>query len=464
MMFWHGCGPQVIIIDTAGNESASPGSPGAAGLHIASVKDTREQDPKLVGHITGQVGGKKAYIYLQDSLSVFIKNYLNSLPGYPDSALPVNITINSFSLAENFSKKDEYHLFGSLSYRYTDGGGINKEFVSSLSSDFSRDESSLAAGINSALKESFNGFIDKLRTERVQDGVFRENLVPDTAADSTGYGTGSPDELQIRPPSTITHVVKYPERDSTIKRGDSHFKSIVDSTEVSKRNSEIENSEAYDTDSYSPELPYPDSTRSPGIVYDQSSSVQNDSSFADDRNTNRSNIVFDEPVTAPDIKKSAAHIGAGMSYYTGSSITGGMQVEFRMSWQKPDWEYGFSVGFLYVNFITHSYEGSLWALNLPWNMKYMLKDDFVSPYAGLTIKLIAGTTNENGNNQQGYYYSYNGASNNYFWGPTFEESLGISLDRSVFIEGGVYQMFLFGTDYLPSDIGFRISLHFTVTK
>ena len=134
-----------------------------------------------------------------------------------------------------------------------------------------------------------------------------------------------------------------------------------------------------------------------------------------------------------------------------------------MSWQRPEWEYGFSVGFFYVDFISPPYEGSLWAINLPWNMKYMLSSNYVSPYLGGTVKLIAGQNNESGTNSPGYYYNTNYTSST-FWGPTFEESFGLAFDRSVFIEAGVYEMFLFNTEILSDDVGFRLSLHFTVTK
>ena len=112
---------------------------------------------------------------------------------------------------------------------------------------------------------------------------------------------------------------------------------------------------------------------------------------ADSDSSVRSQIVYDEPIGVPRIESNPKHLGAGITYYTGDKITGGIQVEFRMSWQRPEWEYGFSVGFFYVDFISPPYEGSLWAINLPWNMKYMLSSNYVSPYLGGTVKLIAGT-------------------------------------------------------------------------
>ena len=465
ILFWAGCGPPTIVINTAGDEAVSHESFSASRTSIIYVKDSREQDPKLVGHITGQVGGKRADVYLPDSLSIFIKNYLNSLPGDSDRTFPVSITINAFSLVENYSKKDEYHLFGSLSFRYTDGSGLNAVYASNINSDFSRDEKSLSANIKTALKESFGGFIAQLDIQKVPPADPERNVI--LQGDSQHKGIPDTDSIitgpQTRHPQVIPYLRYDTSGDSTHKEGSRNSDLRSDSAAVPREGTEPGTTEVFDTDSYSPELSYPDSTPS-RIIYDEAGYKISDSSLAEQYRSGRSNIVFDEPVTVPEIKRAAVHLGAGMSYYTGSKITGGMQIEFRMSWQKPDWEYGYSVGFLYVNFITSSYEGSLWALNMPWNMKYMLKDDIISPYLGGTIKLIAGRSDENGKTQPNYFDNSGNVGNNYFWGPTFEESIGLSIDRSLFIEGGIYEMFLFGTNILPDDIGFRLSLHFTVKK
>ena len=353
-----GCGPEIITIDTRTDNIDAGELIELPGVYIASVKDARGGDPFLLGHITGQVSHNKSSIYLADSLSVLAQNYFNDLLVNHLQTRPVDVVINSFTLVENYSKKDEYHLTGSLSYNYADTDGRQTSFTSNISSNFSRDKSTLAERINSCLRESLNEFARSGSTQAAGNDTLKQ----------------------------------------------SHAGS-----------------------------------------------------------TNRENIVFDEPMEVPHIEPVNKHLGAGIAYYTGSNITGGMQIEFRMSWQKPEWEYGFSVGFLYVNFIRQPYEGYLWALNLPWNMKYMLSDFSVSPYLGATVKLIAGQDRESGTNSPGYYGNYEDV-NSMFWGPTFEESLGLAFDRSVFIEAGVYEMFLFNTNILPNDLGFRLSLHFTVTQ
>ena len=122
-VFFAGCGPEVITIDTRVDYVDESDLIEAPGVYISSVMDNREQGAAMLGHITGQVSHNKTDIYLADSLSALIKNYYNDLLVNHTRTIPVDIVINSFSLVENFSKKDEYHLIGSLSYNYTDEGG-----------------------------------------------------------------------------------------------------------------------------------------------------------------------------------------------------------------------------------------------------------------------------------------------------------------------------------------------------
>ncbi len=416
-LFFAGCGPEVITIDTRTDYVDSHDLIDAPDVYIASVKDKREDGAAALGRITGQVSHKKEEIYLADSLSTLVKNYFNDLIVNHSPTRPVEVVINSFSLVENYSQKNEYHLIGSLIYKYIDGKGESTSFVSNISKDFNRDQNDIASGINQALRESLFGFIDKLNAN---DGNIPEphDLVPLDDSTVSRENTAINDDRIVTEPDSLAEPWVRPAQVSPYLGGD-------------------------------PGRSVNHAVR-PGYTSRSDSTV-------------RSQIIYDEPVEVVQIETVHKHLGAGMAYYTGDRITGGMQIEFRMSWQKPDWEYGFSVGFFYVNFINIPYEGNLWAINLPWNMKYMLSHSYISPYISGTVKFIAGQNNESGTGSPPYYNNSDNVSST-FWGPTFEESFGLAFNRSIFIEAGVYEMFLFNSNIFSNDVGFRLGLHFTVTK
>ncbi|MDR3666336.1 MAG: hypothetical protein P4L35_05795, partial [Ignavibacteriaceae bacterium] len=59
-------------------------------------------------------------------------------------------------------------------------------------------------------------------------------------------------------------------------------------------------------------------------------------------------------------------------------------------------------------------------------------------------------------------YGNDNKKTNYFIGATFDEAIGISISKIIFIEAGLFQIKQFGSDLLPYDFGYLMGLHFRI--
>ena len=188
---------------------------------------------------------------------------------------------------------------------------------------------------------------------------------------------------------------------------------------------------------------FPDSTRYNNILtIDQTSGE-----MASD---NQTQIIYKETsgISVEEITQKA--LGIGLEYYSGSKIKSGYQINMKFAWQKKGWEFGHDIGFMYLSINNEPYTGYLYSFCFPAYIKYNLGSENVIPYIGGSIQLLSGTE------------KYKDHSNlvKFFFGPTSEEYLGLSVNRNFFIEAGLFELFLINSKILPDDFGFRLSCHF----
>ena len=47
---------------------------------------------------------------------------------------------------------------------------------------------------------------------------------------------------------------------------------------------------------------------------------------------------------------------------------------------------------------------------------------------------------------------------NFFYGPVFTERIGLNIENRILLEAGLFQLKLFGSKLLPSDMGYKLSV------
>ncbi len=192
---------------------------------------------------------------------------------------------------------------------------------------------------------------------------------------------------------------------------------------------------------------YSDSTNQENIL---SEDQTNGETISGDQTNN----IYKESSIVPEEDITQKAMGIGFEYYSGSKINDGFQVHMKFAWQKTGWEYGHDIGFMYLNIINEPYTGYLYSFCFPAYIKYNFSSEKVSPYIGGSVQLMAGTEKYNNNSEQVEF----------FLGPASEEYLGLSINRTYFIEAGIYELLLINSKILPDDFGFRLSCHFLFNK
>ncbi len=146
----------------------------------------------------------------------------------------------------------------------------------------------------------------------------------------------------------------------------------------------------------------------------------------------------------------------GVTYVSGDKVQMGFQLtyqSFDTTSTNKSFLKGFGYSFTVYNVANHPafIEGNFISFNYRYAMRYFLDPSLKGIYFGGSIRLSFGS--------ERIAYGYR-EDTNYFFGPTFEEIIGVSINKKIFIEGGLFQIRHFGSDLLPDDLGFTLGLNF----
>lgn len=142
----------------------------------------------------------------------------------------------------------------------------------------------------------------------------------------------------------------------------------------------------------------------------------------------------------------------GVHYSSGGKIATGVRATYGalMEQDSSNFRWGVGLSFTYndVTNTSDGLEGSFVNFGSRLMGKYFLGRR-TSFYLSGAVGLVGGTES----------IDY-GASveKSFFLGPNFEEMIGLTLNRSLFLEAGSYQLVYFGSKLLPSDIGLIVGI------
>ncbi|MBI5326331.1 MAG: hypothetical protein HZB41_13840 [Ignavibacteriae bacterium] len=139
------------------------------------------------------------------------------------------------------------------------------------------------------------------------------------------------------------------------------------------------------------------------------------------------------------------------NYYFGQKTQFGFLLSYLMMFHPPGarGEVGYGYSFQYYKINYDDNEGSLYGLNTPLIIRYNLTDNLNGLFLGCGLSIIYGT-------EKAGYLDYK-----FFVGGRIEESIGYYLTKNIALNAGFYQMGLFGSRLLPTDIGLVFSLSIT---
>jgi hypothetical protein len=148
----------------------------------------------------------------------------------------------------------------------------------------------------------------------------------------------------------------------------------------------------------------------------------------------------------------------GFQYLSGDIVNYGFQISYQAysAFGNPQLEGGFGYTATYYDIINKRdyLKGSFFSFGGKYALRY-----FISPSpSGL---YFSGGFRFNFGSEQ-IDYGYDNKKTNYFFGATFDEAIGVSISKIVFIEGGLFQIKQFGSDLLPYDVGYLIAFHFRI--
>lgn len=117
---------------------------------------------------------------------------------------------------------------------------------------------------------------------------------------------------------------------------------------------------------------------------------------------------------------------------------------------KLDGGLGFALSVYDIENYDSMIKGSFVGLNARYSLRYFLSGSRNGPYFSAALRLTFGNEKINFGRE---------SRTNYFFGPTLEEIAGISIANRVYIEAGLFQVKLFGSDMLPTDTGFSFGTY-----
>jgi hypothetical protein len=172
-------------------------------------------------------------------------------------------------------------------------------------------------------------------------------------------------------------------------------------------------------------------------------------------NLESNTVQSDSPsVKTPEIEPETEYSSdIGAMYSSGDKIKTGVRVFYNMLTQKENsrmtFGFGYNLEVLSIENKNDGFTGTMLTYGGNLLLRAMLTDAPVSPFVGLQGTLTFGNETID--------YGYKKESSFYF-GPYVRETIGVSFDKKVFLEAGVYQIKLFGSKMLPDDIGFCAGL------
>lgn len=146
----------------------------------------------------------------------------------------------------------------------------------------------------------------------------------------------------------------------------------------------------------------------------------------------------------------------GASYSSGKNVKYGIQLLYQnydSLNSNISGGFGYAFTFYKVENKSKYLEGSFVNFNYRYSLRYFLDRTKNGLYLLGGLKLSFGTENIDYGIKK---------ETNFFFGPTLEEAIGISINNSVFLEFGSYQLKFFGSDLLPDDIGYLAGIYFHI--
>ncbi len=163
------------------------------------------------------------------------------------------------------------------------------------------------------------------------------------------------------------------------------------------------------------------------------------------------------PVTAADKviageKQRNGRNELGVHYSSGGKITAGIRATYAVMTEQDSsnfrWGAGLSFTHNDITNVSDGLEGSFFNFGSRLMGKYFLGKG-TSFYLSGAVGLVGGTESIN------FGMS---VEKSFFIGPNFEEMIGLTLNRRLFLEAGSYQLVYFGSKLLPSDIGLIVGI------
>jgi hypothetical protein len=147
----------------------------------------------------------------------------------------------------------------------------------------------------------------------------------------------------------------------------------------------------------------------------------------------------------------------GFSYSAGGKVKSGFRICYNMLKQKDSSSsllgFGYNLEVLKVMNKESMIEGTIVTFGGNFALRQLLSEENTSAYFGLQGTLTFGSESID-------YGSHKESS--FYFGPLIRETLGVSFDKKVYLEAGVYEILLIGSKMLPNDIGFTIGVSFGI--
>jgi len=139
----------------------------------------------------------------------------------------------------------------------------------------------------------------------------------------------------------------------------------------------------------------------------------------------------------------------------GDKIKTGYQLAYNLYRYKRTSNLHFGIGYTFnyfdlVNERDYPYlEGKFFNFGGQFLTRYFLTPNGKGVYLAGAIFLTGGSEKID--------YGYE-QEDNFFFGPVFTERIGLNIENRILLEVGLFQLRLFGSKLLPSDIGYKLSL------